>query len=304
MSYLADRGVKVSKIASVLFVICVLIFSIVLPVSADTIHYISTEDELFSIETDPDATYVLTSDIYINSAHDMLFKNKTNSFTGVLDGNGYTVCNLILNSENENLAFLCYLGSGGVIKNLNFKDCVITSQNNNAFVGGIAVFNLNGRIENCTFIGKLQAGDKVLNKPHYICAINYGELNESNYYLEDTADSSSDIATSSFYSEQVVSSDSFLHTESVNTSSKPQYSSFVSSSQKDKASSKTKESSSSKENTAMEYGDTASYSVSTEDGGKAGPIIFWLAFTVLLSLVAYMVYTEINYQIKLKKDKK
>ncbi len=65
-------------------------------------------------------------------------ENTTNDlgYTGIFDGNGYTITGLVIHSDNNYQGFIGFLESEGVIKNLTLANCHIKGGNHvGAFVG-------------------------------------------------------------------------------------------------------------------------------------------------------------------------
>lgn len=292
------------RLLCVCVIITVLISNIVFPASADSIHYISTEEELYSIEANPDGKYVLKNNIYLESSHEMMFSDADNCFKGILDGNGYTIYNLKIESNNSPyLAFIGFLGGNGVIKNLNFDDSIITTQREDAFLSAIVVKNISGRIENCIFSGVLSLAGKVLDETHSVCAMGDGDVVESFYYLKystryETSSNTSATVTSNY-------SSSVTYVESVNTTSAEAPFDVPSSTSTHKPSSVSKTSTSSGEDveSAAVYGDASSVVTKTEEK-KSSKFVFYAAVTLLLFLISYMLYTEFKFRKNQKNDKK
>ena len=301
----------VYRMLCVFVLISVLISKIVFPASASSIHYISNETELFSLEIDPEATYVLTNDIYLESSHSMMFGDSENSFKGVLDGKGYTIYNLKIESNDTFLAFIGFLDTNGVVRNLNFENGVIKSENESTFLSGIVAKNISGRVENCVFSGMLSVAGTVLDKPHFVCAMGSGAVVNSFYYLTYGEEDVSSFHESSRFTESVSSNTVVSYTESVSTSSlspssnKPSSSSKISSSSKKISSSSSKKisSSNSKAESSAVYVDMSS-NVSTPEEEKSGKFVFYAAVFLLIMLIVYMVYTEIKFRTNRKNDKK
>lgn len=281
--------------------IFVLISNIVFPVSAVSIHYISNESELFSLENDSKAVYVLTNDIYLDSSHSMMFTERENAFKGVLDGNGYTIYNLKIDSNDfPYLAFIGFLGNGGVIKDLKFENSSVTTENEGVFLSGIVAKNISGRIENCVFSGVLSVAGKVLEKEYYVCALGAGDVINSYYYLKHSAHDeprSKEEMTVNSVSEH--SSAPVFYTESVTQSTVESSSSNPSSKPKTPSSSKEAISTSSETESAAVYGDVSS-TIKKAEEEKSGKFVFYAAVFLLLLLLGYMIYTEIKFRINKK----
>ncbi|MFI4911748.1 MAG: GLUG motif-containing protein [Sedimentisphaeraceae bacterium JB056] len=81
------------------------------------------------------------------------------NFKGGINGNGYGVYNLIIDSETvgENLllGFIGHLSEGGYIKNLGLEDALLSGE---SYVGGLVGKN-EGCIENCYVIGDITGSE-------------------------------------------------------------------------------------------------------------------------------------------------
>ncbi len=109
-----------------------------------------------------DTTFALTADIDLNELD--FDKNGSNwvpigndwsaglTFSGIFDGNGYTVNNLKLNDENKSQQGFFGSIKNATIKNLNLDNISVTGK---SYVGGLCGFTANGEISNCTISGKI-----------------------------------------------------------------------------------------------------------------------------------------------------
>ncbi len=70
-------------------------------------------------------------------------------FTGVFDGNGYTITGLVINSENYYQGLFGFLDNGGLIKNLTLANCSIKG---GSYTGAFVGWSANSSIENCHLI--------------------------------------------------------------------------------------------------------------------------------------------------------
>ena len=82
----------------------------------------------------------------------------TPSFTGVFDGNGYTISGLYINSETEQQALFGCIGPDGQVKNLGVTNSFISAGNT---VGGIVATNYYGSVVNCYNDGDVYGFDTV-----------------------------------------------------------------------------------------------------------------------------------------------
>lgn len=103
---------------------------------------ISNEAELQAATADGAAWYALTADIPVTEARSTVYFS---AFSGVFDGNGYTISNLNLNSDAAHLAFIDTLAAGGVVRNLGMQGAVTSTAQYSAGL----VSSSYGLIENC-----------------------------------------------------------------------------------------------------------------------------------------------------------
>ncbi len=88
-----------------------------------------------ALNSNPNGSYVLMNDIDLSSLGTLSNSLVSGTFTGSLDGNGYTISNLNI-SENSakstgtsvHTGFFSNLDGGAIIKNLILEDCNVSSQ--------------------------------------------------------------------------------------------------------------------------------------------------------------------------------
>ena len=73
-----------------------------------------------------------------------------NPYSGKINGGGYTLTGMVINSTENDQGFVGYLGSAGKVQNLTFANATVTSSGSN--VGIVAGYN-KGTVENCHTIG-------------------------------------------------------------------------------------------------------------------------------------------------------
>ncbi|MFA5466966.1 MAG: pectinesterase family protein, partial [Candidatus Izemoplasmatales bacterium] len=111
---------------------------------------ISSPQELlaFIASGDPDGNYHLVSDIDLEGE---TVSGSSIYFSGIFNGQGYTIENAVINASGNKMGFLFkQLSSGGIIQNVNFENCIHNgggSSESSAFVsafaqGGSAFLNL------------------------------------------------------------------------------------------------------------------------------------------------------------------
>lgn len=138
---------------------------------------ITTKADLYNVSNNPSGYYYLTNDI-IFTEEDFLpeqgeYYNGGNGWTpigggnyrifdGVFDGNGYSIKGVQVNSSQQSGRYFGVFGiNRGQIRNLNVTDTKIIGRINSSmgeYSGGIVGENQeDGRIENCSFSGEVQA---------------------------------------------------------------------------------------------------------------------------------------------------
>lgn len=157
--------------------------------TAEDPYQISTSEELQEVGANPldwNMHFKLTADIDIagqtytsafiapdiDSSSDAF---QGTAFTGVFDGNGFSVSNFVLSTSAQNsfhFGFFGYLGGSGQIMNLKLKDVNVISKYN-WFVSGLVGQN-HGEIFNCTVTGVVDGGIYVGG----IVGKNYGSLKD------------------------------------------------------------------------------------------------------------------------------
>lgn len=130
---------------------------------------ISTMKDLKTIQNDLQGKYILTNDIKMARSDSWIpIGTEEAPFSGVFDGNGYTISGLSCNissSKSENSGLFGTV-DGGIIRNLTIEDGYIrllASSDDITFSngGGIAgIIRNNSKIENCTYSGKVTVSCK------------------------------------------------------------------------------------------------------------------------------------------------
>lgn len=107
-------------------------------------YQVASFDQLKNVGTKPSSYFVQTSDINGNlDTVDSLF-GEDNQFNGLYEGNGHTISSLRINE-----GLFSYIGTKGVVQNVTFLECSVTSTNGQP-IGVLTVYN-NGTINSCTF---------------------------------------------------------------------------------------------------------------------------------------------------------
>lgn len=104
---------------------------------------IANEAELQAATADGAAWYALTADIPVTEVRSTVYFA---AFSGVFDGNGYTISGINISSSSPNLGFINKIGDTGIVRNLGLQGTVTST--GSQYVGGIAMENA-GLIQNC-----------------------------------------------------------------------------------------------------------------------------------------------------------
>ena len=115
-------------------------------------YIITTPEQLAKITADMTAYYKLGNDIDLgNIANWVPIGTEDDPFTGSLDGNGYTISNMKINSTAGYLGLFGYT-EGSTIKNLNLNNYEITGYGK--YIGGLVGYN-QGDIIQVSAVGKI-----------------------------------------------------------------------------------------------------------------------------------------------------
>ena len=124
---------------------------------AQTAIYINNAQELFAIDSNSGATYVLARNIDLTG-----WEKSIEYFSGTLDGNGMVLSNATQPLIKEN---------NGTVKNLFMKDCNLQSNNNAA---AVVVVNY-GTVSGCTVSGTVSVANLDPHAAGVVC-YNYGTV--------------------------------------------------------------------------------------------------------------------------------
>ena len=75
-------------------------------------------------------------------------------YTGTFDGGNHTISGLTVKGSNEYAGLFGYIGKDGTVKNVKLEKVQITSDDQYAYVGGVAGYS-RGNIENCSVSGSV-----------------------------------------------------------------------------------------------------------------------------------------------------
>lgn len=162
-----------NRIAAMLLVISLLL-SLTIPVGAEEAIPIHTVEDLLAMEQNPAGDYILMEDLDMAGvAWEAL------DFSGTLDGNGHAILNLTITAPgaakpqacdgNRNLYEATYFGMFGSLEGAQVKNLTLTNLraviqwDGPVFLGGIAGYCRDSKIENCTVSGvlELRAHDRI-----------------------------------------------------------------------------------------------------------------------------------------------
>ncbi len=108
-----------------------------------------------------DDTFILTSDIdcsgYVFDKA-MIASDENSAFTGIFDGNGHSISNLVIHSEQNNYVGLFgYVESSAVVKNLTLTNVSIHNESGSC-TGALCGYNHSSYIDNCNITGEIIGG--------------------------------------------------------------------------------------------------------------------------------------------------
>jgi hypothetical protein len=133
---------------------------------------ISTDAELNAIRNNLSGSYILVNDIIL-SGNWTPIGTSTNPFTGVFDGNGYTISGLTINSTSGRVGMFGQVGLGGIVKNLGLINVNITGGGTVGHTGGI-VGNNSGTVQNCYTTGSVSGSGTSVSGIGGIVGVNLG----------------------------------------------------------------------------------------------------------------------------------
>lgn len=135
--------------------ICILLCISLLPLSVFAIEsepiQISTEAQLRSIANNLSGSYILTQNIELTSPWSTI-GNSSNAFSGTLDGNGYTISNITLNTTKDFKGLFGYVVDA-TIKNLTLSGDITVYASTGTpynYIGGFCGGAKNSTFLNCT----------------------------------------------------------------------------------------------------------------------------------------------------------
>ena len=165
-----DTEKKITKWILTLNIAFIPLMIIGLLISRNATYMLNSADDMRVLANAPvnyNTLFVLENDIDFTD-EDVSWYGKRKNFSGVFDGQGYTLSNITVDAKCRNIKLdnaTAPQGLGfvrvntGVIKNLNFEDCRFIVQNKksrrdgyNMYFGIIAAYNDRGKIYNCNVI--------------------------------------------------------------------------------------------------------------------------------------------------------
>lgn len=116
--------------------------------------YVETEADLAKIAEYPMANFVLKNNITVTEDY-----TPAEVFCGTLDGNGYTIENLAIQTSSSQKDIALIVNNVGTIKNLGLANVKLQGDTSSGsyHLAGLSVYN-NGTIENCYVNGKIYGG--------------------------------------------------------------------------------------------------------------------------------------------------
>ena len=113
---------------------------------------IKTADDLDNIRNNLSGKYILMNDIDLSGIDWEPIGKSGNAFTGVLEGNGFVIRNLHINSTSNYVGLFGY-SNGGAINNIGLENVNLIGNN---YVGGLVGFIYQGtKISNCYVTGNI-----------------------------------------------------------------------------------------------------------------------------------------------------
>ena len=159
---------------------------------------IYTFEDLYNVRSNTSGNYILMNNIDLaETAKGGKYDSGSGwacipRFTGVFDGNGYSISNMTLygtTSEENNIGFFEKIGNNGIVKNLTLDNINISmnaeKENSRYYhIGGIAGVNF-GNISNCKVSGNIscitQSGGADIGG---IVALNYSNVLDSSVFAD------------------------------------------------------------------------------------------------------------------------
>ena len=116
---------------------------------------IKTEDQLKTMADDLGGCYLLEGNITLTGEWLPVGMNQSCPFTGILEGQGYTISGLNITTTDGNYQGLGLFGyAKGIIRNVNVKGTINSSK---SYAGGIAGYASDAEITGCSFTGSINA---------------------------------------------------------------------------------------------------------------------------------------------------
>lgn len=105
-----------------------------------------------------DKHFVLANDIDLKGIDFKPIGDINTNFTGTIDGKGYTIKNLSINSSENYVGFVGCLGEKGLIKNINFENIDVTS---GGWYIGTVCGKSQGEIQNVRVFGNINSSSRM-----------------------------------------------------------------------------------------------------------------------------------------------
>ena len=99
----------------------------------------------------------LNTDLNLTNMEWTPIGTESQPYTGTFDGGNHTITGLTVTTSDQYAGLFGFIGSGGKVMNVKLEGVQITSNNQDANVGGMAGIN-NGTIENCSVSGGSVSG--------------------------------------------------------------------------------------------------------------------------------------------------
>ena len=125
-------------------------------------YIVSSPEQLKMISNHPDMCYQLIGDIDLFDNTITPLASKQNKLTGYVDGNGYTISNFSINTDELGGLF-GYIGQNGIVSNLSISNCTITVHNDSVreISAGAFAGVCEGVLYNCRVFGNVRITCKI-----------------------------------------------------------------------------------------------------------------------------------------------
>ena len=128
-------------------------------IEGDGSYTVTTDDGLRNVaklvneEGKTDINITLDTDLTLTGEWTPI-GTESHQYTGTFDGGGHTISGLTVTGSDQWAGLFGYIDKDGTVKNVVLENVLITSDNQYAYVGGVAGYS-EGNIENCSVSGSV-----------------------------------------------------------------------------------------------------------------------------------------------------